>query len=151
MSLQFLKDALEDIKALIAITEQDIADIKNANNEAIFARIPQKEELISSFIHKKESYAKSIEERLRTEYPNATLEDLTYEDKQHLLGEGASECTAELHDQLEILKNLNYRFGKISLAVSEFYSSLLSKIVPVEEHGYKKQSLGSASFLHTEV
>ena len=27
MSLQFLKDALEDIKALIAITEQDIADI----------------------------------------------------------------------------------------------------------------------------
>ena len=28
MSLQFLKDALEDIKALIAITEQDIADLE---------------------------------------------------------------------------------------------------------------------------
>lgn len=67
MSVQFLKDALEDIKALIAITEQDIADIKNANNEAIFARIPQKEELTASFIRKKEAYAKSIEERLRTE------------------------------------------------------------------------------------
>lgn len=42
MSLQFLQGALEDIKALIAITEQDIADIKVANNDAIFARIPQK-------------------------------------------------------------------------------------------------------------
>ena len=55
MSLQFLKDALEDIKALIAITEQDISDIKVANNESIFARIPQKEELTSSFIRKKEA------------------------------------------------------------------------------------------------
>ena len=67
MSLQFLKDALEDIKALIAITEQDISDIKVENNESIFARIPQKEELTSSFIRKKEDYAKSIEDRLRKE------------------------------------------------------------------------------------
>ena len=44
MSSQFLKDALEDVKALIAITEQDITDIKAANNDAIFARVSQKEE-----------------------------------------------------------------------------------------------------------
>lgn len=60
MSLQFLKDALEDIKALIAITEQDIADIKIANNEAVFARIPQKEELIASFIRKKKLTLKAL-------------------------------------------------------------------------------------------
>ena len=135
MSLQFLKDALEDIKALIAITEQDISDIKVANNESIFARIPQKEELTSSFIRKKEAYAKSIEDRLRKEYPNATLADLTYEDKQKLLGEGASEFTAQLHDKLEELKKLNYRFGKMSLAVSEFYNSLLRNIIPIEQQG----------------
>lgn len=151
MSLQFLKDALEDIKALIAITEQDISDIKVANNEAIFARIPQKEELTSSFIRKKEAYAKSIEDRLRKEYPNATLADLTYEDKQKLLGEGASEFTAQLHDKLEELKKLNYRFGKMSLAVSEFYNSLLRNIIPIEQQGYKKSSLSNSSFLKTEV
>lgn len=151
MSLQFLKDALEDIKALIAITEQDISDIKVANNESIFARIPQKEELTSSFIRKKEAYAKSIEDRLRKEYPNATLADLTYEDKQKLLGEGASEFTAQLHDKLEELKKLNYRFGKMSLAVSEFYNSLLRNIIPIEQQGYKKSSLGNSSFLKTEV
>ena len=151
MSLQFLKDALEDIKALIAITEQDISDIKVANNESIFARIPQKEELTSSFIRKKEAYAKSIEDRLRKEYPNATLADLTYEDKQKLLGEGASEFTAQLHDKLEELKKLNYRFGKISLAVSEFYNSILRNIIPIEQQGYKKSSLSNSSFLKTEV
>ena len=151
MSLQFLKDALEDIKALITITEQDISDIKVANNESIFARIPQKEELTSSFIRKKEAYAKSIEDRLRKEYPNATLADLTYEDKQKLLGEGASEFTAQLHDKLEELKKLNYRFGKMSLAVSEFYNSLLRNIIPIEQQGYKKSSLSNSSFLKTEV
>ncbi|TLD84106.1 hypothetical protein LS70_004345 [Helicobacter sp. MIT 11-5569] len=153
--MQFLQDALEDVKALIAITEQDIADIKVANNDAIFARIPQKEELTASFIRKKEAYAKEVEERLCAEFPNATLEDLTYEDKQRLLGEGASQYTAELHDSLSVLKDLNLRLGKMSLAVSEFYSSLLSKIVPVEDRGYKKQSqkqsLGNASFLQTEI
>ena len=151
MSLQFLKDALEDIKALIAITEQDISDIKVANNESIVARIPQKEELTSSFIRKKEAYAKSIEDRLRKEYPNATLADLTYEDKQKLLGEGASEFTAQLHDKLEELKKLNYLFGKMSLAVSEFYNSLLRNIIPSEQQGYKKSSLSNSSFLKTEV
>lgn len=151
MSLQFLQDALEDIKALIAITEQDIADIKVANNVAIFARIPQKEELIASFVRKKEAYAKEVEKRLREEFPNSTLEDLTYEDKQRLLGEGASEYTVALHDNLNRLKDLNLRFGKMSLAVSEFYNSLLSRIVPVEDRGYKKQSLGNASFLQAEV
>lgn len=151
MALQFLEGALEDIKALIAITEQDIEDIKIANNAAIFARVPQKEELITAFIHKKEAYAKAVEERLRTEFPNATLEDLTYEQKQHLLGEGASQYTTALHENLSKLKELNTHLGKISLAVYEFYGSLLSQMLPLEEGGYKKQSLGSASFLQAEV
>lgn len=151
MSLQFLKDALEDIKVLIAITEQDISDIKEAKNEPIFARISQKEELTNSFIRKKEAYAKSIESKLKKDYPNATLADLTYEEKQKLLGEGASEFTAQLHDKLEELKKLNYRFGKISLAVSEFYNSLLRNIVPVEQQGYNKSTLSNSSFLKTEV
>ncbi len=151
MSLQFLEGALEDIKALIAITEQDIADIKVANNDAIFARIPQKEELTHSFILKKEAYSKEIEEKLRREFPHKDITELTYEEKQWLLGEGASEYTAALHDQLSLLKELNLRFGRMSLAVSEFYDSLLSKIVPIEERGYKKKALGNASFLQTEV
>ena len=141
MSLQFLKDALEDVKALIAITEQDITDIKVANNDTIFARVSQKEELIASFIKKKEAYAQGIEAKLREYYPNAAITDLTYEDKQKLLGEGANEVTAELHDNLE----------KMSLAVCEFYNSLLKNIVPVEDGGYKKSTLGNSTFLKAEI
>lgn len=151
MSLQ-LQGALEDIKALIAITKQDISDIKVANHEAIFARIPQKEELIASFIRKKEAYAREIEERLHRQFPNSKLEELTDADKQILLGEGASGYTTELHDSLNLLKDLNARLGKISLAVSEFYNSLLGKIVPTtEDSGYKKQSHEQACFLQTEI
>lgn len=151
MSSQFLKDALEDVKALIAITEQDITDIKAANNDAIFARVSQKEELVASFVKKKEAYAQSIETKLRENYPNATISDLTYEDKQKLLGEGANEVTADLHDNLEKLKKLNSHFGKISLAVSEFYNSLLKNILSVEDEGYKKSSLGNSRFLKAEI
>ncbi|MDE5603372.1 MAG: hypothetical protein K2I71_05580 [Helicobacter sp.] len=151
MSLQFLKDALEDVKALIAITEQDIADIKVANNNAIFGRVSQKEELVASFVRKKEAYAQGIETKLMENYPNATISDLNYEDKQKLLGEGANEVTAELHDNLEKLKELNSHFGKISLAVSEFYNSLLRNIIPVEDEGYKKSNLGDSRFLKAEI
>ncbi len=151
MSLQFLKDALEDVKALIAITEQDITDIKVANNDTIFARVSQKEELIASFIKKKEAYAQGIEAKLGEYYPNAAITDLTYEDKQKLLGEGANEVTAELHDNLEKLKRLNSHFGKMSLAVCEFYNSLLKNIVPVEDGGYKKSTLGNSTFLKAEI
>lgn len=151
MSLQLLKDALEDIKALIAITQQDIEDIMAAKNDAIFSRIPHKEELTASFIRKKDAYAKSIEDKLREYYPNASISDLTYEDKQRLLGEGASEFTALLHDRLAELKKLNYRFGRMSLAVSELYDSMLKNIVPIEDRGYKKSSLSNSSLLATEV
>ncbi|MDD6055955.1 MAG: hypothetical protein SOW25_02150 [Helicobacter sp.] len=151
MSVHFLQDALEDINALIAITKQDIQDIKIANNQAIFDRISQKEELTKSFTRKKEAYAKGIEEKLRVEFPNATINDLSYEDKQYLLGKDANTYTAALHDGLKELKELNMRFGKMSLAVAEFYNSLLSKMVPIQDRGYKKQALGNASFLHTEV
>lgn len=151
MSLQLLQDALEDVKALIAITQQDIDDILVANNDAIFSRIQHKEELASSFVRKKDAYAKSIEDKLKQYYPNSTIADLTYEDKQKLLGDGASEFTAELHDRLSELKQLNYRFGRMSLAVSELYDSMLKNIVPVEDRGYKKSHLGSSSLLATEV
>ena len=151
MGLQFLKDALEDIKALIAITEQDIIDIKAANNDSIFERIPQKEALISSFIKKKESYAKSIEDKLKQYYPNADISDLSHEDKKKLLGDGAAEVTEQLHDSLELLKAINTRFGKMSCGVFEFYHSLLKNIVPIEEGGYNKNNLGNSAFLKAEV
>ncbi|MCH5322848.1 MAG: hypothetical protein J1E31_04620 [Helicobacter sp.] len=150
MSVQYLKDAIEDVNALIAITKEDIEDIKIANHNAVFARMAQKEELANSFIHKKDLYAKSLESRLRELFPHSSLGDLCYEDKLKVLGEESSQYTAELHDRLEELKELNHRFGRMALAVCEFYSSLLKQMIPSEDRGYKK-SVFNTSILTTDA
>ena len=48
MLQQYLDGAIADVRSLIDLTNQDIADIQVANNEAIFARNPQKNSLIKS-------------------------------------------------------------------------------------------------------
>lgn len=148
--MNYLKEALEDVNALIAITKQDIEDIKASNHEAIFSRVSQKEELSKSFTHKKESYAKSLEIRLKELFPNKGIEELSIEDKQKVLGEDSSKYTSALHDSLEELKNLNHHFGRMALAVSEFYDSLLKQIFPSQERGYKKSTF-NASLLSADV
>ena len=150
MSLQYLKDAIEDVNALIAITKQDIEDAKVANHDAVFSRMAQKEELANSFIHKKELYAKALELRLKELFPNSSLSDLCYEDKLKVLGEEDSKYTSELHDKLEELKEINHRFGRMALAVHEFYSSLLKQMIPSEDRGYKK-SVFNTSILKTDA
>jgi len=48
-----LDGALQDLRDIIAITKEDIEDIKQANAEEQFARLPLKEEKIASFEAKK--------------------------------------------------------------------------------------------------
>lgn len=148
---EHLLAALADIDGLIALTQSDINDIKEANNDAVFGRMEVKNELVSSFMYKKEAYANAVSARMRELYPNASIGDLSLEQKNNLLGANAGEYTAKLHDKLFELKKLNHTFGRMALAVGEFYSSLLKKMLPSEEASdYKKSHLNS-SFLQADA
>ncbi|KIM10958.1 MAG: hypothetical protein KU37_07535 [Sulfuricurvum sp. PC08-66] len=125
----YLTKALEDLNSLINFTYQDIEDIKIANHEAIFSRASLKEELITSFQNKKTLLDNEIA-KLMAAYPNESLEHLVEPDQMALL--------KQLKEHLETLKVQNKRYARLVLSVTEFFNSLLERMVPVEMHGYRK-------------
>ncbi|MDH5464658.1 MAG: hypothetical protein OEW60_03455 [Thiovulaceae bacterium] len=129
MLSHYLTKALEDLGQLINLTHDDIADIKLAHHEKIFERAKIKEELITSFQNKKVLIDSEIAKQMESN-PSVDLEELLNEETQEFLG--------TLKTELSSLKELNKRYAKLVLSVSEFYNSLLERMVPVEMHGYEK-------------
>ncbi|MCI6218248.1 MAG: hypothetical protein MR629_06950 [Helicobacter sp.] len=124
---QYLQGAITDLQQLIDITHQDIADIQIANNEAIFSRNESKNSLIKSFEQKKIL----IEEEMQQ------LMDKNPQDKlQDLLPPEVDKGLDTLRKVLVELKKLNSAYAQSVFAVSEFYSSLLTRLIPHEENGY---------------
>lgn len=122
-----IKDSIADVQALIAITKEDIEDIKQAKHEAIFARMKPKEDLIDAFFHKKE-LAKEIIQGLVEQRPGVEVREL--------VGPEAVALFDTLNTHLFELKEANLHFARLSAAVGEFYRSMLDKIIP-SESGYR--------------
>lgn len=137
MLTYYLQNATEDIKSLIRITKQDMEDIKEARHESLFERTKIKEELISSFENKKLIVDNEIAKLLK-ENPNKAISEL--------LDDNATEALNNLREALKELKELNKHYARMVLAVSEFYNSLLDKLIPSDKSGYE-QNIRTSSFL----
>lgn len=133
-----LKSALKDLNDIIAITENDIADIKAAKHDSQFERTPMKEEKIKAFETKKAMIDHEIS-KLMTAQPNKDLPELL-DNEQHQLLEA-------LKGELNRLREVNQRYAKMVLSVSAFYNSLLERVMPTEMQGYNKVASTDASFL----
>ena len=142
MLSHYLDKALSDLDQLIALTQTDIDDIKLAKHELIFDRSKIKEELISSFQNRKAMIDNEIS-KLMEAYPNRELE--------HLLSEEDQDHLKSLKDKLFDLKSLNKRYAKLVLTVSEFYNSLLERMVPTEMNGYEKVAQKHRSLLEVRA
>lgn len=142
MLSHYLDKALSDLDQLIALTQTDIDDIKLAKHELIFDRSKIKEELISSFQNKKAMIDNEIS-KLMEAYSDRELE--------HLLSEEDQAHLASLKDKLFELKGLNKRYAKLVLTVSEFYNSLLERMVPTEMNGYEKVAQKHRSLLEVRA
>ena len=138
----YLTKALEDLEQLITMTHDDIEDIKLANHESIFSRAKLKEEFITTFQTKKTLIDSEIS-KLMQAYPDEALE--------HLLEKEQLEQLSSLKTQLNTLKEQNRRYARLVLSVSEFFNSLLEKMVPVEMHGYQKVTPKHRSILEVRA
>lgn len=138
MITQYLQEANTALRELIEVTERDIEDIKKAEHESIFERSKIKEELLKNFENKKAIIDNEIVV-LSNKFPDKSLEDLLNSDQQELLG-----C---MKKNLEELKSFNKRLASLVISVSEFYDSLLSKIIPRENAGYDRNAKRQSSFL----
>lgn len=137
-----LQSALKDLKDLIHITESDIADIKEAKNDAQFDRLAPKEEKLKSFENKKAMIDHEISS-LMSANPDKDLPDLLNEEQHNFLD--------ELKVQLSKLREVNKHYAKLVLTVSNLYNSFLERLVPTEMQGYNKVASKDPSILEVRV
>jgi len=133
-----LQSAIKNLETIINLTQQDIDDIKQARHDALFERMKTKEEFILTFETKKSLIDNEIAKLIENS-PSVGLAELLSEE-QHLLLE-------EFKSNLSELKNVNKRLARMVLSVSEFYNSLLSKMLPTEMEGYKSIRSKTGGFM----
>ncbi|NCO01211.1 MAG: hypothetical protein GW906_05235 [Epsilonproteobacteria bacterium] len=137
-----LQGALNNLRDLIRITELDMEDIKEAKHEPQFERLSLKEETIKSFEQKKAMIDYEISS-LMTAHPDKDLPELLNEEQHAALD--------ELKIELSNLRDVNKRYAKLVLAVSNLYNTFLERIVPTEMQGYKKVASKDSAILQVRV
>ena len=137
-----LQSALSDLRDLINITESDIADIKEAKNDQQFERLSLKEEKLKSFESKKAMIDHEIS-TLMTTYPQKDLPELLNEEQHKALD--------ELKIELSNLRDINKKYAKFVLNVSNLYNTFLERLVPTEMQGYNKVASKNSSILEVRV
>ncbi len=133
-----LQSALKDLDDLIAISQQDIDDIKVARHESQFERIGLKEDKIKSFEHRKAMIDHEISKLMRSN-PQSDMSALLDETQQAAL--------QQLKVKLAELSDVNKKYAKMVLSVGSFYNTLLERVIPTEMEGYSRITSKNASFL----
>jgi len=133
-----LQSAIKNLETIIQLTQQDIEDTKAARHDALFERTKTKEEFILAFETKKSLIDNEIAKLIENN-PNVELTDLL-SDEQHKMLE-------EFKTLLTELRSVNKRLARMVLAVSEFYNSMLSKLLPTEMQGYQSVRSSKSGFM----
>ena len=137
-----LQGALKDLRNIIQITESDMADIKLAKHDSQFDRLSLKEEKLKSFESKKAMIDYEISS-LMTAHPDKELPELLNETQHSEL--------EQLKVELSNLREINKKYAKLVLAVSNLYNTFLERIVPTEMQGYKRVASKDSSILEVRV
>jgi len=137
-----LKNALEDLRDLIKITEADIEDIQKAEHSPQFDRLSLKEEKLKAFETKKAMIDHEISS-LMSQNPQIQLPNLLNEEQHQLLD--------DLKVELNNLKDVNERYAKFVLIVSNLYNDFLERLVPTEMQGYQKVASKESAIMEVRV
>jgi hypothetical protein len=137
-----LQGALGDLRDLVKITESDVEDIKVANHNPQFERLKIKEEKLKSFESKKAMIDHEISS-LVSSNPGVELPKLLNEEQHTYLN--------ELKVELSNLREVNRRYARMVLAVSNLYNTFLERLVPTEMQGYNKVASKESSILQVRV
>jgi len=137
-----LQGALTDLRDLIKITELDIEDIKEAKNDPQFARLSLKEEKLKGFESKKAMIDHEI---------SSLMSASPEKDLPHLLNEEQHKALGELKVELSNLREINKKYAKLVLTVSNLYNTFLERLVPTEMQGYEKVASKNPSILEVRV
>jgi hypothetical protein len=131
-----------DLERLIVITHEEIEMVKNARHAEVGACQHEKEALLKRFEMEKER----LNQRLMTltqNNPGLPLEQL--------LDNESFDAFERFRERLSKLHDANQRYGTIVAALGEFFNSLVSAILPMQEEGYRKEIPKPAAFLQVRA
>ena len=137
-----LENALKDLDKLIALSLEDIDDIKEARHAPQFDRLELKEEKIKGFEQKKAMIDHEIS-KLMTQHPQKPL--------AQLLDNNEHQKLEDFKSKLFTLHEVNQQYAKMVLSVGAFYNALLEKVLPTQMNGYRTMATQEASFLKVRV
>ncbi|EPN6431421.1 flagellar protein FlgN [Campylobacter coli] len=122
-----LKQRLDEVNAilakLIALTEEDIENIKVAKHESVTPSVEEKNKLIAEFITAKKQLDVALVE-LNNSSTKGLSELLDEEDKQKL---------DELKKNLQTLHTTNKEYAKFVLIVKDFLDGLVNKMFDIND------------------
>jgi predicted dinucleotide-utilizing enzyme len=143
MMLSFqLQGAIKELDTLIALSLEDIENIKEAKHNPQFDRLSIKEEKIKSFEHKKAMIDYEIS-KLMTQEPVRPLSELLDEEQHQQL--------ETLKVRLSTLRTVNQQYAKMVLSVGAFFNTLLERIMPTQMNGYRSVATRDSAFLEVRA
>jgi Zn-dependent M16 (insulinase) family peptidase len=137
-----LQSALGDLRDLIEITKSDVEDIKEAKNDPQFERLSLKEEKLKSFESKKAMIDHEISSLMSTS-PDKDLPELLNKEQHEYLD--------QLKAELSNLRDVNKKYARLVLSVSNLYNTFLERLIPTEMQGYNKVASKNPSILEVRV
>jgi len=118
MIKQYLDEVNAILTELIALTDEDIENIKIAKHSSVNASVEKKNKLISDF-----SLAKKKLDQALLSLNNSSSKGLS-----HLLDDEDKEKLDLLKNNLELLHKKNKEYAKFVLIVKDFFDGLLNKM-----------------------
>ncbi|MCX6074359.1 MAG: hypothetical protein NTY39_08580 [Campylobacterales bacterium] len=137
-----LQSAIKELDTLIALSLEDIENIKRAEHNPQFERLSIKEERIKSFENKKAMIDHEIG-KLIANNPSMPLSELL-DNEQH-------QQLDIFKERLATLRQVNQQYAKMVLSVGAFFNTLLEKILPTQMDGYNRSTSSRTSFLEVRV
>jgi hypothetical protein len=139
---QKLDQLISDLDRLIAITEHEIVIVSEARHSEINNYEREKSALLRRFESNKEALNAALM-RLTRNNPDQTLEMLLDKETQMKL--------EIFKTKLQHLHTCNKTYGKFVATLGEFFSSLVTAILPMQEEGYSKKMPKPAAFLEVSA
>jgi len=127
MLISKLNEINDVLDKLISITKEDIESIKEAHHEKIFANISQKENLAKKF----EQLKNEIDSILLSR--NLPIEEIFSKDEELEF--------EKFKEKLNNFYKYHKHFSRLSMAVNNFYTTLLNKLKQKEQITYNNETI----------
>ena len=115
---------------LIALTKEDIENIKAAKHDEVFKNTKPKEELAEEFYNLKNQLDRILANR------NMPIEEIFSKDEEVLFN--------QFREKLQTFYELHSKFSKFALSVANFYNALYEQINPTQKVTYKERTFSSS-------